>query len=160
VLTSQGVSFLHAGVEMCRTKGGDHNSYKSADSINALDWSRKALYSTNYEYYRGLIAIRKSHPAFRMESAEAISKNLKFIEVDRPGAVVYELNGAAVGDDWKRIIVAFNGKPAAMPIDLPNGRWCAAVFGDKVDPEASGSLGCATYKFLVPGRSALVFVQK
>ena len=31
-------SILHAGQEFMRTKYGDHNSYKSPDSINQMDW--------------------------------------------------------------------------------------------------------------------------
>lgn len=42
VLASQGISFLHAGTEFLRTKKGDENSYKSGDSINAIDWDMKS----------------------------------------------------------------------------------------------------------------------
>jgi pullulanase len=41
VLTSQGISFLHAGTEFLRTKKGVENSFESPDSINAIDWSLK-----------------------------------------------------------------------------------------------------------------------
>ena len=34
ILTAQGVPFLHAGVEMMRTKDGDHNSYNASDEVN------------------------------------------------------------------------------------------------------------------------------
>ena len=44
VLTSQGIPFLHAGVEMLRTKNGVENSFESPDAINRIDWSRKARY--------------------------------------------------------------------------------------------------------------------
>src|SRR5690606_8102866 len=41
ILTSQGISFLHAGVEFARSKplpagGYDHNSYESPDIVNQL----------------------------------------------------------------------------------------------------------------------------
>ncbi|MEE0881683.1 MAG: type I pullulanase, partial [Turicibacter sp.] len=41
VLTAQGVPFLHAGVEMMRTKDGDHNSYNASDEVNQIDWNWK-----------------------------------------------------------------------------------------------------------------------
>src|SRR6202012_5480939 len=44
VLTSQGVSFLHSGAELLRTKQGIANSYNAPDSINQIDWSRKTKY--------------------------------------------------------------------------------------------------------------------
>ena len=37
VLTSQGISFLHAGTEFLRSKKGIENSYNQPDSINAID---------------------------------------------------------------------------------------------------------------------------
>ncbi len=39
VLTSQAVPFLHAGAEMLRTKGGQHNSYNLPDSVNQINWA-------------------------------------------------------------------------------------------------------------------------
>src|SRR5690606_19467422 len=65
VLLSQGIPFLHAGVEFLRTKQGDRNSYKSPDKINQLHWCRKERYLHIFHYFQGLIALRKAHPAFR-----------------------------------------------------------------------------------------------
>ena len=39
---SQGVPFIYAGEEVMRDKKGVHNSFESPDSINAIDWRRKA----------------------------------------------------------------------------------------------------------------------
>ncbi|MEJ2004008.1 MAG: type I pullulanase [Cyclobacteriaceae bacterium] len=72
VLTSQGIPFLHAGVDFMRTKQGVENSYQSPDSINAIDWNRKTIYKDHFIYYRDLIALRKGHPAFRMPTYEMI----------------------------------------------------------------------------------------
>ena len=41
VFTSQGTPFMWSGEEIFRDKKGVHNSYKSPDSINAIDWSLK-----------------------------------------------------------------------------------------------------------------------
>ena len=70
LLTSQGIPFLHAGQEFMRTKYGDHNSYKSPDSIQ-IDWLRRA-FNNEVDYMKGLIELRKKYPAFRMTSAEQI----------------------------------------------------------------------------------------
>ena len=45
-----------------RTKKGDENSYKSNDTINAIDLSFKDTYSDVYNVYKGLIAFRKANP--------------------------------------------------------------------------------------------------
>lgn len=66
IFLSQGTPFINGGQEFCRTKKGDHNSYKSADSINAIDLTRKekANIKDVYNTYKGLIALRKSSLAF------------------------------------------------------------------------------------------------
>ena len=66
VFTSQGVPFIFAGDEMMRDKKGVHNSYNSPDSINTIDWKNKTAHKDVFEYVKGLIAMRKAHPAFRM----------------------------------------------------------------------------------------------
>ena len=70
VLTSQGVPFLLSGEEMLRTKQGVHNSFKSPDEINHLDWNNLQRYPQVFDYYKGLVHLRLSHPAFRLGSAD------------------------------------------------------------------------------------------
>jgi pullulanase len=62
-----------------------------------------------FDYVQYLIEMRKKHPAFRMKTAKEIVSNIKFRENAEAGTVVYEINGKAVGDKWKRIIVCLNG---------------------------------------------------
>ena len=47
-----------------RTKYGDHNSYKSPDSINQMDWLRRATFNNEVDYMKGLIELRKSTQLF------------------------------------------------------------------------------------------------
>lgn len=61
LLTSQGIPFMTAGSEFCRTKQGDTNSYKSSDAINEIDWSRVKTYSDVAAYYKGLLEIRENY---------------------------------------------------------------------------------------------------
>ena len=61
VLLSQGTPFINGGQEFLRTKQGDENSYKSNDSINAINLSFKETYSDVYNTYKGLIALRKAN---------------------------------------------------------------------------------------------------
>lgn len=127
VLTSQGVSFLHAGTEFLRSKYGVENSYNSGDSINAIQWSLKNenLYITNF--VKGMIAMRKEHPAFRMKTAKEISENISFNNQAPAGTIAYTINGAAVQDKWKMIWVGFNGNNSEKEINLPSGTWKTAV---------------------------------
>jgi pullulanase len=127
VLTSQGIPFLHAGVEMKRTKGGDHNSYNKPDSVNQINWEWKYENKDLYTYYQNLIALRKSHPAFRMTSSEMISQNLHFLVTGDPQMIAYQLKDNANGDSWKQILVIFNGSGSSKNFDLPEGTWRIAL---------------------------------
>jgi pullulanase len=127
VLTSQGVSFLHSGAELLRTKKGIANSYNSPDSINQIDWSRKTKYKAVFEYYKGLVALRKNHPAFRMPSTEMIQSNLKFLETGDQGLITYQISNNANGDSWKNILVILNGNITERTVKIPEGNWTLAA---------------------------------
>lgn len=133
VLTSQGIPFLHAGEEMLRTKHGEHNSFNKPDSVNQIDWSWKWDHADVAKYYQDLITLRRSHPAFRMTSAEMIRTNLKFMEPVQPKVVAYTINGRAVGDTWSEIIVIFNANRKPVTMEIPNGTWNVVVEGEKIE---------------------------
>ncbi|RFZ84215.1 type I pullulanase [Mucilaginibacter terrenus] len=135
VLTSQGISFLHSGAEFLRTKKGVANSYKSPDSINQIDWYRKTHYKAVYDYYRGLVNLRKSHPAFRMPTTELIQKHLSFITTNDKELIAYTLNGNANRDKWTTIMVILNGNASAKQYKLPAGNWTIVADGDKVNQQ-------------------------
>jgi pullulanase len=123
VLTSQGVSFLHAGTEFLRTKRGVENSFNAGDSINAINWNDKAQYKDVYEYVKALIKMRKEHPAFRMQSQAQVAELIRFDEQTPKGVVAYEINGAAVGDSWKKIRVMYNGSSESKQIVTNDSQW-------------------------------------
>jgi len=131
ILTSQGIPFLQAGQEFLRTKAFDNNSYKSDDSVNKLDWTRKSQNIETVDYFKGLIELRKAHPAFRMTSADMIKKNLKFLIVPE-NVVAYEMNYNANMDTWAHIVVAFNANREDKTIKLSKkGTWNIVVNDEK-----------------------------
>ena len=81
VLLSQGTPFINGGQEFMRTKQGDPDSYaadkkggvfwSNIDEVNAIDLTMKDTYSDVYNVYKGLIALRKNHPAFTKGNATA-----------------------------------------------------------------------------------------
>jgi pullulanase len=123
VLTSQGISFLHAGTEFLRSKKGNENSFEAGDSINAIDWDLKTKNKDVFEYVQALIKMRRKHPAFRMTSQKQIASNIVFENTVYPGVVAYTMNGTAIGDAWKKIYVVFNGTAEAYKKLLPRGVW-------------------------------------
>ncbi len=158
VLTSQGIPFLHGGVELCYTKGGNPNSYKSPDAVNQIDWERKKTCYDVFDYYRKLIRLRKEHPAFRMATAKEIQANISFCTGYQTGIVSYCINGEASGDLWKEIILLFNGNREDTPHPLPDGNYRIMVQGDDFfNEESSGKT--VSGKIILPAVSMMILVK-
>lgn len=161
VFTSQGTPFMFAGEEIFRDKKGVHNSYKSPDSINAIDWNLKSNNKDLYNYYRGLIALRKAHPAFRLTSADQIAKHIKFDKIDsqkQPNLISYSIVGHAGGDEWAEIKLVFNGADYPQSVNIPNGKWSVVARNGQIDPE--GNEPARGGKTEVAPHSALILVRK
>jgi len=160
VLTAQGVPFLHAGVEMLRTKHGEENSFKSPDSINQLDWSRKTKYKAVFDYYQALIQLRKNHPAFRMPTNKEIQEHLTFLNFETGGLVGYIIEGHANGDSWKDIVVLFNGNQTAQIAAIPEGNWTLALKGNQIKEAGLGEVVIKKGDTLeIPASSAMILYK-
>lgn len=157
VLTSQGVPFILCGEEMLRDKKGVHNSFKSPDSINHLDWNNLKRYPQVFDYYSGLIALRKSHPAFRLANADLVRKHLSFLDAPK-GVVAFCLNDNAGGDSWRDIIVILNANKQPTDINVPEGEYTVVVDNGKVDVNGLGNI--TGQKATVGGQQAMVIYRK
>jgi pullulanase len=155
VLTSQGVPFLHAGAEMLRTKFGEHNSYNKPDSINQIDWNRKAKYADVVDYYKNLIKLRKAHPAFWMPTSESLRNHLTFKTV-KDGLVSYQISENANGDTWKNIYVIYNAQNEAVHYQL-KGEWKVALLGDQFNFSSTKHING---KVKIPAISMAIFYQE
>ncbi|QLE78408.1 type I pullulanase [Francisella sp. Scap27] len=111
ILTAQGIPFIHGGAEFLRTKHGDHNSYKSGDDINAYHWSDKLHNKVFFDFIKGLITIRRNHPALRMSSPEMIKNHLTITPAYNDynsGVIIAHFKDYANGDSWKDIVIVYN----------------------------------------------------
>ncbi|WP_162140146.1 type I pullulanase [Haploplasma axanthum] len=123
ILTSQGIPFLHAGVEFMRSKpkesgGYDENSYESPDSVNQLRWDRKAEYVDVFEYYKTLIFIRKTYPQFRMLNKNDIASSIKFINTNSSNIIAFGINNPTM----PKVVVIHSGQTKGNEsVQLPNG---------------------------------------
>lgn len=157
VFTSQGTPFIFAGEEVFRDKKGVHNSYKSPDSINAIDWTLKSRNSAQFDYYRNLIALRKAHPAFRMTTAEDIARNIVFDKITTPNVISYSIRNNANGDQWKEIKIVFNGSDTPFAAKIPRGDWTVIARDGELNPEGLGSSRGGTV--MVEPVSALILAR-
>lgn len=139
VLTSQGISFLHAGTEFLRSKKGVENSFESPDSINAIDWNLKSKNKDVFDYVRSMIKMRKAHPAFRMTTAKQVSANIRFNSDLPANTVAYSIDGSAVNDSWRKIFIVYNGSANTQKMVLPTGDWNVYERDGLKKPKVSGS---------------------
>lgn len=162
-MNAQGIPFMQAGEEMLRTKpkeggGFDENSYASSDEVNSLKWDtlNEEEYQKVYNYYKGLIAFRKAHPALRMTNAEAVKENLTPVEGMDSGVVAFEMKGGANGDSARGMFFIFNANRKETQIALPEGNWDVYINGEKAGTQVLETMsGTAT----VSPISAMILVK-
>ncbi len=159
VFTAQGTPFMLSGEEFLRTKVKsykedgtpvyDHNSYSSKDAVNALYYTRATQYADVYNYYKGLIQMRKAIPEFRLTTVEDVENKLAFVDGLERGIIAYSL-----GD---KVFVIYNALAEAANVTLPAGKWNVVANGDKAGTETLATVeGTAS----VPTLSAMVLVAE
>jgi len=160
VLSFQGIPFIEGGSELCRTKGGDHNSYNSGDPVNRYDWNQSSKPGAGgcgdtAAWVAGMIAIRRAHPAFRMDDDAEVRRSIEFLPSDGK-VVAWTIDGSASRDPARRILVVLNGEPSEQRLTLPAGQWDVLADHDSAGTEPQGKVnGTVT----LPAWSMLVATQ-
>ena len=134
-----------------------HNTYKSPDSVNAINWDLKHSNSDQFNYYRQLIRLRRAHPAFRMTSAEDIARNIVFDDIKTPNLISYAIRNNANGDEWREIRLVFNGSEETQTVKIPKGDWIVVardgqLNADGLDTSRGGKLEVAPTSALILAR--------
>ncbi len=105
VLTSNGTTFILAGEEFLRTKGGDHNSYASSYEVNELNYALKAKHLDLFQSYQALIKFKIETGSLHLEENEMSAYNAKSVA---NGAVIeITFHDAKTNRDYK--IIHANG---------------------------------------------------
>ena len=129
--TCLGIPFLQAGEEAARTKYGDDNSYRSLAKVNQLDWARMYEYRELAEFYRGLILLRKSFPAWRQSDLNVLNQIL-FADAPK-GCVAFTIR-ADVSEPvqrvitdrdapWQELFIIYNASRKVQKFLLQSGKW-------------------------------------
>ena len=162
-MTAQGVPFMQAGEEMLRSKpdpkgGFVENSYNAPDSVNSIKWDllEKPEYSSTLEYYKGLIAFRKAHPALRMTNANDILANLVPVHCDHPNIGAFQLRGDVCYEPSDELYMIFSAANTAEDVKLPQGQWQLCIDGDRA---GTASLKTVSGSITVPPISAMILVK-
>jgi pullulanase/glycogen debranching enzyme len=130
LFTSRGITMIHSGQEYARSKiiandenvndkhKGmiDHNSYEKDNETNYINYNHAEINEELFDYYKGLIELRKRFEAFRRSKY----KDVSFIKlVNNPFALGYHLKYK--DEDFFTLL---NANPnEVLNFNLPEGEW-------------------------------------
>lgn len=143
LLTSQGIPFVHSGMEMLRQKikcypsqdsptgeyfEFDSNSNTSPDAVNAIQWDLKEKNYDVFKYYQGLIRLRREHPTFRRTTAASVRQGLTFhdewLPPESESCIAYQLISNNLPNETRdKTIVLINPYPEAKQFNIPKEKW-------------------------------------
>lgn len=182
---SAGAAMITGGDELYRTQACNNNTYNLDAFTNWLDWSAAQTAPDLVRFARLMLRFRRAHPALRpvdwprpedpdgnglggwvfLTDAGAITTDAY---LDNPGNhfLAWRVDGEAVGDEARSILVLYNGHKAPVTATLPgpSGAFslvldtsAAAEPANIVEPGAEAPYEEATYP--VAARSVVVFVE-
>ena len=164
LLTSQGITMIHSGQEFARSKvipnntdakdphKGmiDHNSYDKDNEANYINYNHAEINHDLFDYYKGLIELRKTYEAFR----KADYGNIKFTELS------YNKFALAYSIKYKEeeFLVMFNAnKNIEAKFPIAENQWEILVNNKKA---GTSSLGIAPAEIILNPVSGIVLKRK
>jgi len=161
VFTAEGTPFIQEGDEFLRTKTKedgtfDSNSYSSSDAVNELDYNRTKTYKSVYNYYKGLIALRKAYPGFSIATKEESKERLNVINTGNDDDII-EFEIKPSDTDKNDIIVIYNPTDKSQKISLPDGKWGVYANGGKA---GTTKFETVSGKVTVKKISAAILIKK
>lgn len=146
IMISRGMPFMLSGEEIMRTKGGNENSYKSPDSVNAIDWESIKSGSGEedmFSWYKNLIEMRKKYSWLRNgDVTTTIWDNNSIF-------VTYRVRGNIAG------IAIVNACGESFLGTLPPGTWKVILDGDDFVNESRTAESCVS----VPGYGVILLCR-
>jgi len=132
LMVSQGVVMISEGQEFARSKiiaktdvpdphqgQIDHNSYNKDNETNWINYEHREINRDLYDYYKGLIALRKAHPALRQSERE----NIHFLKCKNEFGLGFWIDKKPSGDAHD-ILVLINADPMkTVKFKIPSGQW-------------------------------------
>jgi pullulanase len=170
-MTAQGIPFIHAGEEFLREKLNQNhvrveNSYNAPDFVNKIRWDvlDDIEHSDVVDYYRGLVAFRKAHPALRLASADEVTDLVTYKWITNE-VVLFEINGKPVidGETAACIYVIFNATQKTQTIDLSRAEINFDALNVYIDDVSAGTKPLRTItqpKLEIAPISALVMTKE
>ena len=167
VFFSQGIPFILCGQEFLRTKPWDAeeglgrqvgnfnaNSYNANDKTNAMKYDRKIKYNNVFEYYKGMISLRKAHNLFRLNSRTDLNnEDIFYARTVESKFIAYNISGE--NDINGTIYVLMNaGSDKTYSLGYASKKW-AVVF----DKDGLKEPGAAVTSVTVRKNETVVLVD-
>lgn len=149
--TSQGITFMLAGEEFCRTKQGDENSYNSGVQLNQIDWSFLETYGDVSDYYKGLIEIRDNISAFTDTTSDT-ADSIEYLENMPDKVLAYKIKDDIYGE----VCMIFNASDEAQTVST-DGDWVQLANEETAGMQSLGNVG---NKLKVFAYSAAILVDR
>ncbi|MBQ4032605.1 MAG: type I pullulanase, partial [Paludibacteraceae bacterium] len=141
-----------------RTKRGVHNTYQSPDSINQIEWENKSKYQQSVRYIKGLINLRRRHPALHLATTKEIQEHLHFLSANQACLVAYTIDDNAGGDMWNRLLIIHNGNRYPISMDIPQDNWWVVGNGEEINE--NGIYKWNRPNISVPASSSMILCKK
>ena len=155
---SQGATFILAGEEMGRSKGGDHNSYNKPPEINKIDWNLAQTNSDLVSYYKGLRQIRNNFALFK--SPARTSDKYYFLPISTKDQIACICTNTQSGQ-WNKLLCIANASDMPITYQVPSGQeqnWIILSDGSKAGLKSLGEV--PNGNFSVPANSMVIAVDK
>ena len=114
VFTSQGTTFMLAGEEFLRTKGGDHNSYTSSYKVNELDYALKIKNIDVFNNYKALIELKQSVDGLHLNE----DKEGKYVVESLNEGKVIKATIIDTANNIEYVVYHRNGVEAEVTVDV------------------------------------------
>jgi len=160
LMMSLGVPMISLGQEALRSKYGVNNTYQRGD-LNAYDYARVREYPATMEYFRDLIALRKSTWGKALRVNDYKDGYLRFYEEGNALGVLYN---ADMQLNAKRLLFVINPHAEVTTMNL-NGldpkRWVQVADYERVKDEGlkEGKYFWKSTLLELPPVSVAIFVE-
>ncbi len=152
---SQGAIFLQSGEEFARSKNFEDNTYNLGDEINSINWDDKHRNRELFNYYKGLIELRKSDDVFRLCSSKDIRKRVTFGEC-LPQFVVVKFK--PLNPKYNRYVALINARSTEVMYEFEDdGLYQLLVNGNKSGTEM---FDFDQQRVIVPPKTALFYAKE
>ncbi len=138
LMVSQGAVLIGEGQEFARGKviaktnapdphveQIDHNSYNKDNETNWINYEHRKINRELYDYYRGLIALRKAHPAFRKSQR----KDIHFLRCNAEFGLGFWISKTSSGDTHDILVLMNAESNKIVKFKIPEGQWSLIVNG-------------------------------